>query len=350
MTPADYLGVIVTRQMPEFAYRPAQGARSRLGWLIFLALLLPALSCFNLLRAQEATENQKSSAPSTSVVIPDGTPVQLRFAQAVWGLPISPFILDPPRPPFSKGDAVRIVVATDVEINGHIVIRRGSIGQATVMATNLVINRKHPTTGIHLRVDWIKSISDQMVPLRPHGKGKQGSIILDVYSDHGGFAVNQESLARGIFEAMTYQNLAKSLHQKLWVPVGTRMVGFVHGVVPLDAGRLAEAEARLPLPNTTGLITIYRVKGQTDQKLDVYCDDKALAQLGSRQFFELELPPGAHAFSVNKGDSVQLRVSPGKEHYLWLRWHALTGTWKLDAVTTPEGEDGISDGEMVGSN
>ena len=350
MTPADYLGVIVTRHMPEFAYRPAQGACSRLGGLILLALLLPALSCFNLLRAQEATENQKSSEPSTSVVIPDGTPVQLRFAQAIWGLPISPFISDPPRPPFSKGDAVRIVVAADVEINGHIVIRRGSIGQATVMATNLVVNRKHPTTGIHLRVDWIKSISDQMVPLRPHRNGKQGLIILDVYSNHGGFVVNQESLARGIFEAMTYQNLAKSLHQKLWVPVGTRMVGFVHGSIPLDAGRLAEAEARLPLPNTTGLISIYRLKGQKDQRPDISCDGKALVQLGSRQFFEIELPPGAHIISVNNGESVQFTVSPGKEYYLWLRWHALTGTWKLDSVTTSEGEDGISEGEMVGSS
>ena len=209
------------------------------------------------------------------------------------------------------------------------------------MATNLVVNRKHPTTGIHLRVDWIKSISDQIVPLRPHRNGKQGSIILDVYSGHSGFSVDQESLARGVLQAMTFQYMAKSLDQKLWVPVGTRMVGFVHGSIPLDAGRLAEAEARLPLPNTSGLITIYRVKGQKDQKLDVYCDDRALAQLGSRQFFELELPPGDHTFSVNKGNSIRLTVSPGKEHYLWLRWHALTGTWKLDAVTTPEGEDGI---------
>jgi hypothetical protein len=179
-----------------------------------------------------------------------------------------------------------------------------------------------------------------MVPLRPHRNGKQGPIILDVYSNHGGFAVNQESLARGIFEAMTYQNLAKSLHQKLWVPVGTL----------LDAGRLAEAEARLPLPNTTGLISIYRLKGQKDQRPDVSCDGKALAQLGSRQFFEIELPPGAHIFSVNNDESVQFTVSPGKEYYLWLRWHALTGTWKLDAVTTSEGEDGISEGEMVGSS
>jgi hypothetical protein len=162
VTHADYLGVIVTRHMRELAHRPAPGACYSVGAMIILVLLLQASSHFHPLLAQEVSETQKSSERSTSLVIPDGTPVQLRFAQAVWGLPISPFILDPPRPPFSKGDAVRIVAAADVEINGHIVIRRGSIGQATIMATNLVINRKHPTTGIHLRVDWIKGISDQM--------------------------------------------------------------------------------------------------------------------------------------------------------------------------------------------
>lgn len=350
MTHPDYLGVIVSKHMRELVYRLAPSTCFRLGAMILFAFFLETNSHFHPLRAQEASETQKSSEPSTSVVIPDGTPVQLRFAQAVWGFPISPFILDPPRPPFTKGDAVRIVAAADVEIGGHIVIRRGSIGQATVMATSLIVDRKHPTTGIDLRIDWIKSTSDQMVPLRLHKKGKPGGIILDVYSDHGGFSIDQVSLSRGLIQAMTFQYMAKSLHQKLWVPVGTRMVGFVHGSIPLDGGRLSEAEARLPLPNTTGLITIYRVKGQKDQKPDVSCDGKALAQLGSRQFLELELPPGDHAFSVSRGESAPLTISPGKEYYLWLRWHPLPGSWKLEAVSTPEGEDGISDGEMVGSS
>jgi len=333
--------------MAGTSQRTAAGAFSRLCVLILLTVLLPPLSSFHPLAAQEASESQKPSGPSSSVVIPDGTPVQLRFAQAIWGFPISPFILDPPHPPFRKGDAVRIVAAADVEIDGHILIRRGSIGQATVMATNLVVDRKHPTTGVDLRVDWIKSINEQMVPLRLHKKGKQSGIILDVYSNHGGFSVNQESLGRGLFEAMTYQTLAKSLHQKLWVPVGTRIVGFVHGSIPLDAARLGEAEARLPLPNTTGLVTIYRLKGQKDQQLEVSCDGKVLAQLGPRQFFELELPPGDHIFSAAGNESFQLTVSQGKEYYLWLRWHAISGVWKIVSVITPEGEDGIADGEMV---
>jgi hypothetical protein len=349
MTHPDYLGVIVSKHMRELVYRPGPGACFRLGAMIFLVLLLLQTNSHSL-RAQEVSEIQKSSEPPASVIIPDGTPVQLRFAQAVWGFPISPFILDPPRPPFTKGDAVRIVAAADVEIGGHIVIRRGSIGQATVMATSLIVDRKHPTTGIDLRIDWIKSISDQMVPLRLHKKGKPGGIILDVYSGHGGFSIDQVSLSRGLIQAMTFQYMAKSLHQKLWVPVGTRMIGFVHGSIPLDGGRLSEAEARLPLPNTTGLVTIYRVKGQKDQKPDVSCDGKALAPLGSRQFLELELPPGDHALSVSRGESAPLTISPGKEYYLWLRWHPLPGSWKLEAVSTPEGEDGISDGEMVGSS
>ena len=337
--------------MAGLSQRVVASICSKFAALVLLAILLPPLSFSQQVPAQEASETRKSSEPpSSSIVIPDGTPVQLRFAQAIWGFPISPFILDPPHPPFKKGDAVRIVAAADVEVAGHIVIRRGSLGQATVTNTNHIIDRKHPNTGVDLRLDWVSSINEQIVPLRLHKKGKQGSIILDVYSDHGGFSVNQESLAHGLFEAMTYQTLAKSLHQKLWVPVGTRMVGFVHGSFSLDAVRLAEAEGRLPVPNTTGLITIYRIKGQKEQRLEVFCDGKSFAQLGSRQFFELELPPGDHVFTISGGESFLLTVSQGKEYYLWLRWHSISGAWKIVSVITPEGEDGISDGEMVGAH
>jgi hypothetical protein len=348
MTRADYPSVIVTKHMAAPTQRIATTVCFWFRALFLLIIFWLPLSCLRPLSAQETGETRKSSeSPPSSVIIPDGTAVQLRFAQAIWGFPISPFILDPPHPPFKKGDTVRIVAAADVEVDGHIVIRGGSIGQATVMATNLVIDRKHPTTGVDLRVDWVKSISEQMVPLRLHKKGKPSAIILDVYSNHGGFSVNQESLGRGLFEAMTFQTLARSAHQKLWVPVGTRIVGFVHGSIPLEAARLGEAEARLPLPNTTGLVTIYRLKGQREQQLEVSCDGKVLAQLGSRQFIELELPPGDHLFSVAGNESLQLTVSPGKEYYLWLRWHAISGVWKIVSVLTPEGEDGIADGEMV---
>lgn len=333
--------------MDEPAHRSRRAACQRREALICLALILQAFSFCHSLGAQEPSQNHLPGDSPTSVVIPDGTPVNIRFAQAIWGFPISPFISDPPRPPFHKGDKVRIVAAVDVALDGRILIRRGSLGQATVTSTNFIIDRKHPTTGIGLRVDWIKSISDQEVALRPGEKGKAHSILLQVLSDHGGFMVDQTSLARGLLGALTFQNMVKSIHQKLWVPVGTRMTAYVHGDIALDPSRLAEAQARLPLPNTTGLITIYRTKGQKDQKADIHCDGKKLVQLGSRQFFQLEVTPGDHAFSVNQGDPIQLPVSAGREYYLYLRWHAVAGTWKLETVSTPEGEDGIADGEMV---
>ena len=332
--------------MEKPAQRSWRSTSERLGALIFLALILQAFSLCHFLRAQEPSQIQQPSDSPGSVVIPDGTPVSIRFAQAIWGFPTSPFNMDPPRPPFAKGDKVRIVAAADVLVDGRLVIRKGSLGQATVTGI-LFRNPKHPNTGINFRLDWIESISNQTVALRPGAKGKAKSIILDVFSDHGGFMVDQSSLAKGLLGALTYQNMFKSLRQKLWVPVGTRMMAYVHGDSALDSARLAEAQARLPLPNTTGLITIYRTKGQKDQKTDIHRDGKTLVQLGSRQFFQLELTPGDHAFSVNQSDPIQLPVSAGREYYLYLSWHAVAGTWKFETVSTAEGEDGIADGEMV---
>lgn len=291
-------------------------------------------------------QSDQGKTPPAPVVIPDGTPVQLRFAQALWVYPISPFIYDPPRPPFRIDDAVRIIAAADADVNGHLVVRKGSIGQATVTGI-AAQNSKYPTTCIDLRLDWISSLNGQQVPLRSGKKGKPHSDLLRVLSGHAGFFVDQTSLGRGLIEAMTFQEKLKALRGKLWVPAGTRMTGFVHGNISLDPAQLADAEARLPLPNTTGLLTIYRTKGQKDRKPDVYCDNKQLASLGPQQFFEAELTAGAHEVSVERSAPIHLEVSAGKEYYLYLRWHELTGAWKLESVTSPEGEDGVAEGEMI---
>jgi len=294
------------------------------------------------------------SSPKT-ISVSDGTPVPMRFAQAMWGFFFSPFVSDPPRPSFRIGDTVRLVAAADVMIGGQLVIRRGSPAQATLM--NLRIpDRKNPDTGLELRLDWIKTINDQHLVLRPFSKhNKWKSIWLDVYSDHGGFFVDQseESLAKGIFEAMTLQYMAKglkkALRQKLWVPAGTRITGFVKGNASLDISQLTEAQARFPLPNSTGLLTIYRMKGQADQKIKISCDENEMGQLGARQYFVLELQPGKHFCNVDKNDPVEFSVSAGADLYFYLHSHALIGKWSLELVDSPVGEDGIAEGELVAS-
>jgi len=244
-----------------------------------------------------------------------------------------------------------MIAAADVDVNGHLVIRRGSLGQATVIGIYVPLsNKEMPTTDIDLRLDWISSLNGQQVPLRMHKKGKPQSEILEVLSGHAGFFVDQTPLGRSLFEGMTSLYLLKAPHIKLWVPAGTRMNSFVHGNVSLDPAQFADAEARLPLPNTTGLLTIYRTKGQKDRKPEVYCDNKQLASLGPLQFFQVELMAGTHELSIERSAPIHLEVSGGKEYYLYLRWRELASEWKLESVTSPEGEDGIAKGEMISAS
>ena len=294
-------------------------------------------------------ETARPDSTSQAVSVPDGTPIPMRFAQAMWGIFFSPFVSDPPRPPFRIGDTVRLVAAEDVLIGGQLVIRKGSPGQATLIDFNLP-NRKNPTTGLELRLDWVKSITGQQLPLRPFSKHRKwGAISLDVYSDHGGFFVDQseDSVAKVLFKSFTFQYLPKEVHRKLWVPAGTRMIGFLQGTASLDGTQLAEARARFPQPNSTGLLTVYRMKGQVDQKIKVLCDENELGQLGARQYFVLELQPGRHFCNVDKNDRLEFSVSAGAELYLYLHSHALSGKWSFDLVDAPVGEDGIAESELV---
>jgi hypothetical protein len=299
------------------------------------------------------TEAGKPDSAPKTISIPDGTPVPLRFAQAMWGYPHSPFISDPPHPRFKKGDTVQLVAAADVMVGGQFVIRRGSPARASVVKLTIP-DRKNPQTGIEVRLDWVKTINNEQLSLRPFSKHKKWTtIFLDVYSDHGGFLVDQTevSLAKGLFQAMTLQpmvtGLKNALRQKLWVPAGTRITGFVQGNASLDASQLAEARARFPQPNSTGLLTIYRMKGQVDQKIKISCDENELVQLGARQYFVLELQPGKHFCNVDKNDPVEFNVSAGAELYFYLHSHALSGKWSLELVDSPVGEDGIAEGELV---
>jgi hypothetical protein len=332
-------------------FSPALGASmNRFAGLLLITVLLSGNSAA---QGPSQVEPVKPDSSPKTISVSDGTPVPLRFAQAMWGLFFLRFVSDPPGPPFRIGDTVRLVAAADVMIGGQLVIRRGSPAQATLI--NLKIpDRKSTDTGLELRLDWIKTINDQQLALRPFSKhNKWKSIWLDVYSDHGGFFVDQseESLAKGLFEAMTLQYMAKgmkkALRQKLWVPAGTRITGFVKGSVSLDVSQLAEARARFPLPNSTGLLTIYRMKGQADLKIKISCDENELGQLAARQYFVLELEPGKHFCNLDKNDPVEFNVSAGADSYFYLHSHALTGKWSLELVDSPVGEDGIAEGELV---
>lgn len=312
---------------------------------ILLALLFSSSMA---LGQTQQVDSEKASAGAATIMIPDGTPVQLRFAQAVWGIAAGNRV----RPVHAKqGDVVRLVVAADVSIGGRIVIQKGSAGRATVTNVWEPTRTKNGVqiicTCFSLHLDWIRSVNNQPISLRSKAKGKAGEFTLEVHSTHAGAIARPSSLRRDLVDALTGWYLIKMIHEKDWVPAGTRMTAFVHGNVSLDASDIDEALKRLPLPNETALVMVYRTKGQEDKQPHVYCDSKEVGRLGNRQYVVVEMDPGKHSCRPDQGETLEFSVAGGEEYYLYLKFGVLAGNWKLSLVNNLEGEDGVAAADPI---
>src|SRR5258708_3966707 len=137
-------------------------------------------------------------------------------------------------------------------------------------------------------------------------------------------------------------------HSKPWAPAGTRMFGFVHGVVSIDPAELKDAQALLPIPNPTAMLTIFRAKGHRELRPGIACDDKEVAPVGERQYTTLELAPGKHACHTEGQALVEFTADAGEEYFLRVQRGTFASAWELKLVTTAEGEDGVSNLEPAG--
>src|ERR1035437_9322848 len=136
-----------------------------------LIVLIAAVCCFEPhARGQDVrTQVPDRTSPTLvaqTVVVPDGTPVFLRFAQPVYGLAVAP-----EKTAIKKGAAIRLVAAGDVRANGRIVITKGSVAQATVTNVRRLVGSDLVFTGLTLRLDWVTTVTGATGPLRPRGPG-----------------------------------------------------------------------------------------------------------------------------------------------------------------------------------
>jgi hypothetical protein len=321
-----------------------------------LVVLLVGLACPLLAQIPDPPPTQFAE---TGLTVPDGTPVKLRFAEALWGIEWSFRV----RTNHAKvGDKARLVVAEDVSVADKIIIRKGSPAQATVAGVWLPTRDKNgvevPCTCISFVFDWVETIDREKISLRANLKGKVSgkgdakskSFTFDVFSTPTGNVARTLHLGRGLWEAMTFQSLVKSIHQKTWIPPGTRLDSFVNGNHYLDSAAVAEAQAQLPLLNENALVMIYRTKGQKEVEPEVSCDNHAIGHLGTRQFASLELLPGEHSCKVNSEDPLTFTAQGGNEHYIYLQYSGLSGKWKLALVDRQEGEDGVSQADPMGQS
>jgi hypothetical protein len=323
----------------------------RTSYVFWLFLLLMSLS--GTARGQTEIEKGAAKGSPATLTIPDGTPVQLRFAQSLWGT----FAGNRRRPNGAKrDDVVRIAVAADVSIGGQVVIQKGSAGQATVKNVWTPSRDMHGVqnvcTCILLTLDWVRSVDNQNIPLRSSAKGKAGPFEPRVDSTHTGTIATPLSFRAGLLGALDPVSLLamkELIRRKDWVPAGTRMTAFVSGDVGLDASEIHEAQEGLPIRNETGLVMIYRTKGQKDDQPLIYCDSKAIGQLGSQRFVTLEMDPGQHSCRPDQDSSLEFSISGGQEYYLYLEHKALRGNWKLSLVNNLEGEDGVAVADPISS-
>jgi len=279
--------------------------------------------------------------------VPDGTMVVLRFAEPLVGVPQYqvPASLNHAK----KGDLVRLVVATDLRFEDVLVIRKGSLAQATVMKAS-VPSQKYSDSGLLLRFDWIKSVNGVQIPIRQKHNSKSNKtnnfgvfLFTTRTGTHLGFGLERRNWGDALSEGLKVET------RKQWtvVPTGTRVKAYINGDFALDFVDVKKAQTEFPSRNPTAIVTIYREKGPRDQQPSVVCDGKQMGKLSDWQYALLEMNPGKHACQVKDGENLEFSVAAGDELYLTLHHAKLSGKWKLTQVDPATGEDATAFSEPL---
>jgi hypothetical protein len=228
-----------------------------------LALFLYCLSCPAMLCGQTTTPVPDSLSEPAKLTLPNGTPVLLRFAQPVVGLPQN-------RPMNAiehakVGDRVRLVVSSDIRAHDVVVVKKGCLAQATV--TKVDRPSKYSESGLQLRFDWIQSVNEQEIPIRQKRKGdKSNKFTAIVFTTSAGTYVGFGLDHRTFSDAWRRYQMQQTGQQWTVVPPGTRIRAYVQGDFVLDSAEVSKALAAFPAQNPTATVTIYREKGPPEQQ------------------------------------------------------------------------------------
>jgi len=281
----------------------------------------------------EAT--QLPSAPQ-QMLVPDGTPIELRFAQAVVGRGSKARADSGVRyvPVAEQGDKVRLVCTTNVRVGQEIAFPKGAIGEATVTKV------KNPMAsfsyaGIALRLDWVEAVDGQRLPVRASVKGATDDFMVQVIeSDSGTIAGPNVHENHNIGQALYHGFVSTKLKQS--IPVGARILGFVDGNAKVDVGKNQKGlETRAVLPTLT--VFQKRTKGPL-RAVVITCDDRPLGRIGYDQYLTVTLSLGRHSCWSEQNTRSTLEMRGGSAYFLRID----TKTQVLTVVSEGEGEDSIA--------
>jgi len=311
---------------------------------------VPGLACAQV--QVQVKDNPQPAMSALDIVIPDGTRLELRFAQGVRAkaagqTPTS--LPDGVSGEAQRGDVIRLIATANLRIDGRVVLTKGAVGHAVV--TDIVAPLlKNPSkeTGLYLRLDWIKSINDVAIPLRAFKRGDAGPFYVQAVGDHGETVIRPVKISRLLVRIPNFEEKG-SYDKKNWIPKGTRITAFVHGPATLNRSEVEQAQAQLPLSGAGALVTIYRTDDHTHDLVTVSCDGERVAQIGERQYASKELTPGAHSCRIDgEGEKALAIVAVGGEEY-YARLHPRDSgkKWELKLVTAVEGENAVATAEMA---
>ncbi|HEY7402873.1 MAG TPA: hypothetical protein VIB39_05090 [Candidatus Angelobacter sp.] len=298
-----------------------------------------------------------------NIVVPDGTPIQLRFAQDVWGQAVKKSPLPGQVPgQVQPGDTVHLVSVADVRIGAHIVITKGALAQATivdVVAPLMSSGQKASETGLFLRLDWIKSINGIEIPLRAFKTGGSGRFHVKVVPDGQGTKVLPDKITPFLSRMATpdpeanadrhtsRHNPPKPDDPKSWIPAGTTIASFIQGAIMLNTAEVEQAQALRPKMNSGALLSIYRGQDHKSDRRSISCDGQEQMQIGERQYVVVALAAGEHKCQMDKEEPVSFTARDGDEIFAHLHPRPLGGGWTLKLVSTAEGEAGVSAAQLV---
>jgi hypothetical protein len=316
---------------------PNTGAWACLVAYLFLASFLPAQKV-----TDSAPAVPESGLNTRVVTIPDGTPVEMRFAQAVRGKMLNPVDVGTEAHP---GDTVRLVAAADVRIGNLIVIPEGAFAQATVIKVKRPMTSLN-ITGLGLQLDWVEDVTGAHVPLRILPKGEPEPFMLKIISGSSGVVARPETL-RSDLAGKDAVDFTEMWRTRSYIPAGTRLMVYVHGEAALDATKLQEAQDRVSFSQfeTTANLMIYRTKGHGSDRARILCDGNIVGRIGERQYLHVDLTPGTHSCQVENQKPREITVQVGQEYFLHLQRSG--SGWELKPVTEGEGEDSIENADLA---
>jgi len=300
--------------------------------LAFTAPLIAAL----LALPMSAQVKSESDAPTTSasMSVPDGTPVEMRFAQAVVGSGSNARrdAEDQETPQAEPGDKVRLVAAGDVRSGGVLIVAKGALGQATV--TQVKSTLRTFSSGIRLQLDWIEDTNGKRLPLRATATGTPQGMMMFVRKTSAGVVAGPER--KGKVQSLTgeFRNAGKES-----IPAGTRIVGYVQGSVPFEIRKAGGTS----LDQALATLTVYRLTGGSGEATAITCDANQIGIVGAQRYLVSNLPAGKHSCHAGAGKTLDLVLDADGEYFARIDAKEMS----LTVVSVGEGEDAIAGLEQV---